>query len=403
VGYDIGFGEALGLTLQSVHPLPPVEVAVEAAVGMAAAADVAAAVDSPSQSASLKDGYAVQSRDVESASPERPVRLRLAGCVPAGAPSPSPLSPGHALEVMTGAAIPGHADAVLAVEFTRREGDTIVCVANARPGRNILPQGSDVSRGTPVVRAGDLIGPATCGLLAAAGLATVPVHPRPRVALLATGDEVVAPGETLAPGQLYASNVVTLAAWLGRFRMETETLVVPDNPESLREAVADLLSRNDALLTSGGAWKSRRDLTVDVLAAMGWEQVYHRVRLGPGKAVAMGKLGRKVVFCLPGGPPSNEMAFLELALPGLLAMAGLPPRPFPLRQAILSLTVEGDPGWTQVIQVRVEESDGTLRAHPLEKRSRLQCQAEAQGLLAIPEGTSRFEQGTCVPIQMLCP
>jgi len=175
--------------------------------------------------------------------------------------------------------------------------------------------------------------PALTGLLAAGGLEQVKVYPSPRVAVVATGDEVIAPGHPLQPGQLYASNIVTLYSWLHHFGMSGETAVVRDRPDELEMTFQKLLSRNDALLTSGGAWKSERDLTTRVLDEMGWEMFFHRVRIGPGKAVALGILDGKPIFCLPGGPPSNEMAFLQIALPGLLQMAGRPHNTLPIERS----------------------------------------------------------------------
>jgi len=398
---DIGYGEATALVLAHLHPLPPVAVAVEDAVDMVLAEPVVSGLNSPSVTASLKDGLAVVSTDLAGASPESPVRLQLLGTVVAGEQADLTVKPGRAVQVMTGARVPEGANAVLAGEFADLEGETALCRATARPGRNILPAGSDVAEGQKLMSRGRVVTPAMCGLMAAAGLARIPVHPRPRVGLVATGDEVVAPGGTLGPGQLYASNLVTLSAWLRHFRMDAQLTVASDDPDEIRRAVREMAVDNDVLLTSGGAWKSVRDRTVRILEELGWKKAFHRVRLGPGKAAAFGFLEGKPVFCLPGGPPSNEMAFLQLALPGLLRMAGLPPRPFASIRARLAHTLRGDPDWTQFFQVGLEEREGEMTATGLRSLGRLRSQAAARGLVQLPEGRQVLEAGTMWDVQVL--
>jgi len=399
--YDIGFEEALSITLDCLGPSKTVDFPVEEACGFVAAEDCRAVVDCPSATASLKDGYAVISDDVNGASEDHPVKLRIAGMVGAGDNSDLIVQRGIAVKVMTGARIPKGANAVVAIEFTRQEKDHVICLRGASPEKNILACGSDVARGRTVAAQGQILAPAMTGLLAAAGIHTVRVFPRPRVGIISTGDEVVAPGRSLKSGQLYASNLVTLLSWVKHFRMDAESEVVPDRKHKIREAMAGMLEKVDVLLTSGGAWKSERDLTTGILMEMGGELVFHRVRLGPGKAVALILLAEKVVFCLPGGPPSNEMAFLQIALPGLLHMAGIKSFPFGYRRAYLTAPVGGDITWTQFFQARLEEKDGQWLAHPLKMKSRLQSQAAADALIKVPEGIERLNEGDEILVQVL--
>jgi len=256
-------------------------------------------------------------------------------------------------------------------------------------------------QGERVAAKGEILTPALTGLLAAAGVHPVSVIPMPRVAVVATGDEVVAPGHSLKSGQLYASNLVTLLSWLRHFRMDAISAVVKDQPDQIRDALSTMLSWADVLLTSGGAWKSERDLTVGVLEEMGCEMVFHRVRIGPGKAVAFGRIGRKAVFCLPGGPPSNEMAFLQIALPGILQMSGRMPLPFRTREVRLSKTMSGDPHWTQFYQASLEDRRGEWWAVPQQLKSRLQSQARADALIKVPEGVVDLKAGDTIEVQML--
>lgn len=399
--YDIGLEEALSIMLGALDRMPAAVLPVEQACDRVASEDLFAAVDCPSANSSLKDGFAVVSRDIENASETHPVRLKVAGMSTAGGPDNRSVESGVAVKVMTGARIPEGADAVLGIEFTREEDGHVLCCRNAAAGKNILDRGSDVSVGERMAVRGELLTPGLTGLLAAGGVHRVPVIPMPRVAVVATGDEVVAPGQPLQSGQLYASNLVTLCSWLRHFGMKAKTSVVKDHPDAIREAFGQMLPWADVLLTSGGAWKSERDMTVRVLKGMGWRILFHRVRMGPGKAVAFGKMREKAVFCLPGGPPSNEMAFLQIALPGLLHMAGRVPIPFQGKQVRLSETMIGETNWTQFFQAILEKRDREWWAIPQLLKSRLQSQARADALIRVPEGVGRLDAGDIVEVQLL--
>ncbi|MHC4882447.1 MAG: molybdopterin molybdotransferase MoeA [Planctomycetota bacterium] len=399
--YDIGLEEALSRTLGRLTPLLPVEMEIEKAVGLALAENCTATVDCPSASVSMKDGYAVISQDLESASRDCPVKLKVVGSVFAGSQTNTSVVSGTAVKVMTGAQIPQHADAVISSEFTKEEDGGIVCCRDAGRGRNILEKGHDVKKGDPVACPGEVLVPAKTGLMAAGGISSVRVHPLPRIGIIAIGDEVVKPGESLKEGQLYASNIVTLVSWLKHFRMTSKIAIVPDQKELLSEAIKNIQEDVDVLITSGGVWKSERDLTVKTFQDMGGETVIHHVRMGPGKAVAVILLREKPVFCLPGGPPSNEMAFLQIVLPSLFHLSGKSPTPFKNKTATLTETIKGDKDWTQFLQARLVVNDGQLFAEPLRIKSRLQSQANANALIKIPEGVEQLEKGKQIQIQVL--
>ncbi len=399
--YDIGFEAALSLTLERLFPLNAVDIPIGESCGFATAEDCCALVDCPSTTSSLKDGYAVVSANVADASKDYPVKLIISGMICAGDESDLVVEPGRAVTVMTGASIPPGADAVVAVEFTRKKNGHVLCFRDAMPGKNILVCGSDVAKGGSIAAVGTILTPAKTGFLAAGGISSVRVYPRPRVGIISTGDEVVAPGRSLNSGQLYASNLVTLISWLHHFGMESESAVVPDKEDKIRSVMEGMLTKVDVLLTSGGAWKSERDLTIKILKKMGGEIVFHRARLGPGKAVALILVEGKVVFCLPGGPPSNEMAFLQIALPGLLHMAGRSPKPFRFRTAGLASPVSGDITWTQFFHAGFERREGQLLVHPQKLKSRIQSQAAADALIKIPEGMERLNEGDKIRVQVL--
>ncbi len=398
----ISYSEAYRLTLANISPLPAETVPISAALGRVAADDFSARVDSPSADVSLKDGFAVQSQDIRQAVPKHPVTLRLIGSASAGNPWDGEISTGEALRILSGAVIPVGADAVLAEEFTRLEGNQVIALNDAAPGRNILRSGTDVHRGQVLAAAGEVLQPALLGLLAAAGYHQIQVVRRPRVAILATGDEVVAPGLPLGPGKLYASNLVTLSTWCQHFGFETSTQVLPDEAPRIRQGLGECLEEYDAVLTSGGAWKGDRDLVVHLLDESGWTKFYHRIRIGPGKAVGFGLMGSKPIFCLPGGPPSNHIAFLELALPGLQRLAGWDSPGLPVVQAVIAKSIAGQSDWTQFVHGRLDLRDETLFFIPTWKdASRLSSMAASDAVVMIPEGETQLLAGEQVIVQQL--
>jgi molybdopterin molybdotransferase len=399
----IGLGAARELVSSHTGPLESEEVPLLRAPGRVLACEVRARADSPSADVSLKDGYAVRAEDTVRASSESPAHLRVSGSRFAGEKGESAIRPGRCVKITSGAILPENADAVVGIEFCEEIAEGIRISQPVDAGLNVLARATDIEAGSALGGAGDRLGPGVAGWMAAAGLEEVPVYRLPSVALVATGDEVVAPGAPLEKGQLYASNLVTLSAWLGTFGIATGLTILPDRRDDLRRELPGAIEGHDALLTSGGAWGSERDLVVGVLEELGWKRVFHRVRMGPGKAVGFGLLEGRPVFCLPGGPPSNEMAFLQLALPGVLRLAGWKGSPFPVLRATLTEPVQGrDLDWTQFKRGRLgREADGDFRVTPYLPGSRLESIALSDCLIEVPEGVEGFEAGDRVSVQML--
>lgn len=398
----ISFDEAYRRTLARLEPIGKETLPLLASVGRVACEDLVARVDSPTANASLKDGYALRSADVQDASEENPVRVRLVGKIAAGGDLTGMIGPGEAVRILSGGRVPDGADAVLAEEFTREEDGWLVALGTARLGRNILPARADIFVGKELVAKGERLTPVKVGLLASAGFAQVPVCRQPRVAVIATGDEVVAPGKPLPDGKLYASNLVTLAGWCVSFGFDVQTFVVPDDRDKIQAALEEALVNFDVALTSGGAWKSDRDLVVHILDALGWEKVYHRIKMGPGKAVGFGLYQGKSVFLLPGGPPSNHMAFLQLVVPAMHRMAGWPELGFPLVPARVGKTLRGQIDWTQFEHGRLEKaSDGAAVFYPSRQTSRLQMMAASNAVAKIPEGVDCIPEGETILVQKL--
>lgn len=398
----IGFPQASKLILENIHPLSPERRRLTDCLDAIATEDLHALVDAPSASTSLKDGYAVRSADIARASSKTPVKLSLTGVSAAGALEQTTVQPNSAVRILTGGRIPLNADAVVAEEFTHLETDGVIVEKMTEAGRNILTRGADVTAGEKIVAAGERLTPGRLGLLAAAGKSHVQVHRNPRVAIVATGDEIVLPGSPLKAGQLYASNAVTLEAWCRRFNCETVLTIVPDQRDAIIALLRDAVQTRDAVLTSGGAWSGERDLVRQALEDLGWQKVFHRVRLGPGKATGMGLVDQCPVFMLPGGPPSNLIGFLKLALPGILKLGGHPETGLPQQEAIVTEEIRGQGDWTQAIFGRLAiDEDGRCLFQPDRQTSRLKAMGAADALLTIPEGVDHIAAGSSVAIEML--
>jgi len=399
----ISFDEAFDLTLANVAPGEAEVLPLDQLNGKIMAEDIVAKVDSPSVTTSRKDGYAVRSSDLAGATGENPVKLVLVGHLAAGDTSGSHIAGGQTVRVTTGAPLPAGADAVLSEEFCEPSADTILAFNTAKKGRNILERGTDIRQHETVAVKGEKLSPALIGLLASAGLDGAPVHRAPKVAVIASGDEVVAPGQPLADGKLYASNMVEICSWLSFYGLSYFAALVGDSKQEIQSAVTSRLSAADAFITSGGAWGSERDLILDVVEDLNWQGVYRRVRMGPGKPVGFGLLEKKPFFILPGGPPSNEMAFLQLTLPALMKMKGETAFSFPMVRAQLAESVAGHKDWTQFIHARLEKGQNQLIVRPAKLKSRLISMARKDAFIIIPEGWEEWNAGETIEIQLLNP
>jgi molybdopterin molybdotransferase len=407
IGY-IGHQEAFALINANIKMVGVEEVTLDKGAGRIAASDIVARVSYPSMDVSLKDGFAVKSVDVAGASAQHPVRLEIIGSVFAGLESKfnGEVIGGSAVKVCAGAPIPPGAEAVVAGELGEELSPREVSIrADAAPGRNILRAGDEVTAGDIIVRSGKRLLPGYLGLAAAAGVSRVSVYQRPKVALIGVGDEVVAPGEELRPGQLYASNLVTMQAWLASFNISCVTSVVSDNEKAIRQELRRRLPGADVILTSGGAWGSERDLVIGSLDKLGWREIFHHVRMGPGKGIAFGLWEDKPVFCLPGGPASNEMAFLQLALPGVLRLGGDTRHPLPSVAARLTENIESrHRAWTEFKDaVLLRDAEGHFTVALYRHRSRLQTIASANSLVCVPEGVKSLNRGEIISVQVLAP
>jgi molybdopterin molybdotransferase len=380
--------------ISMLDSLQPVFVPLDKALGLVCAKDVCAVANCPTVDSSLKDGFAVVSADITDASPSNPVTLTVVGALTAGDDTDKfRVTSGSAVRIMTGASIPDGATSVLASEFAQVYGEFVTITADARDGRNILRKGSDIVQGQVVLAMGDFNGPAHLGLMAAAGLKNVFCYPLPKVAIAATGNELVWPGEPVTPGKVAASNMVIAAAELQALGVHASTMLLRDNLDNLQEQFRSLVEQVDILITCGGVLDGDKDHTMRAMEQIGMKKIFHRVRIGPGKGACMGRIGNTIVFNLPGGPPSNHVALLLLALPGVRRLMGfknfLPEK----RKIFVTEELAGQEDWTQLVYGSAKYDNGNLFAVPLLSMGRLEAMAAANLLIEIPEGCTMIRKG----------
>ena len=385
--------------IREISPLAPEMVPINSGVGRVTAVDVAAVSDCPSTDASLKDGFAVVSADIAGASREHSVTLQVIGTLTAGQDQAGRVvSSGNTVRIMTGAGIPQGADAVLSSEFADLDGDRVTIFRDAHPGRNILQHGSDVRRGEVIVRAGTRLRAAHIGLLAAAGVSEISVFRQPKIVVVATGSELVKPGNPIGPGKVAASNLVTLQAALRDLGMEARAVIIHDDLQNLQQQMMPLLEKYDIMLTCGGVLDGDKDLTMRAMDLLAVEPVFRRVRVGPGKGICFGCRDKTIIFNLPGGPPSNHVAFLLLALPGIQRLSGHRGQFNRVYTAELTCPVHGQTGWTEIMYGTVERVGKKLLVTPVRERSRLMAMAAADCLIELPEETKEADAGEPVRI-----
>src|SRR6266850_476283 len=300
-------------------------VRLEDAAGRVAANDVASPIDVPPFARSAMDGYAVIAADTQSASRSTPAELRLLDRIYTGQISAATVARGTCAEIATGAPLPAGADAVVMVEETAKAtGDRIQIFASAAAGQNIGRRGADIATGDRVVSSGDVLTPSRTGALAAIGRAGVDVFAKPRVAILSTGDEVIEPGQSLAPGQIYDVNRFTLTAIVSAHGGIPEPHRPVEDTIDALEAALDTCAQADLVVFSGGSSVGERDLIVDAIASRG-QMIFHGIAVKPGKPTAFALVNGTPFFGMPGNPTSCLSNAYILLVPYLRAVARLPP------------------------------------------------------------------------------
>jgi len=341
--------------------------------------------------ASAMDGYAVLAEDT---SAER----RVVGEQDAGRQKPLRIEPGTAVRIMTGAPLPEGADAVIRVEDAVEGDGRLRFSAPASPGDNVRPIGQDITVGDTVLEKGLILGPAEIGLLAMIGHTKVLVHPKPKVAVMATGDELVPPDRTLAPGEIRDSNSYAVAAAVEAAGGRSVRLgLIPDNEAALRAAILEGVSRADMLLSTGGVSMGVRDLIKPLLEKLG-TVYFGQVAVRPGKPLTFATIKGVPVFGLPGFPVSSLVSFELFARPALRIMAGQRKLWRPEVPARLNHPIRHSPDRTEFQRAIVALRDGEYWAETtgVQVSGRLKSLVGANALLKLPAGVSEFKQGGAI-------
>lgn len=397
----ISVAEAVRIVVEKAEPVESERVPLEESAGRVLAEDVFADSDLPPFDRAQMDGYAVRSEDVR----EVPARLRVVGEAAAGRGWRGVVRKGEAVRIMTGAPLPAGADGVQQVELTREseDGSAVEVERATEPGQFYVPRASEMRAGACVLGAGEEVSAARVAVLASFGCAEVSVRRRPRVAVLATGTELVPVAEKPGEDQIRDSNTYSLAAYARLAGAEVERLpFASDDPELLRREIAEAAARADVLVLSGGVSMGRYDFTKEALRALGAEVFFERVALRPGKPTVFARLPgarRTLVFGLPGNPVSVSVTFNLFARTAIRAMQGALAPALEEERAILSRPSKGAAERTSYLPAALSTDEaGRLLAEPLKwgGSSDFVAFARASALLIVPAGVKLLEAGSVV-------
>jgi molybdopterin molybdotransferase len=390
----LGVAEAQAIVLQHARPLAPETVPLtSAALGLVLAENVTSDLDMPPYDKALMDGFAVRTADL----PDGRAVLTVVEEITAGQMPRFPVGPGQAARIMTGAPMPADADAVVMIEYTQMLADNRVQVTDKppKPGQNVSTQGREMREGETILPPGTVLRPQEFGLLATVGRTSARVYPRPEVALLATGDEVVEPSQRPGPGQIRNGNGTMLLAQVCRAGGCPRSLgIARDRLESLLPLVTEGL-KSSVLVLSGGVSAGKLDLVPGVLQALGVQAHFHKVEMKPGKPIFFGTRGDTLVFGLPGNPVSTLVCFELFVRPALRQLLGhADPGPI-----MLSAPLADDFAYRSdrptYYPARLESSGPGWSVRPVAwlGSSDLRGLAQANALVLFPPGDNRYTAG----------
>ena len=407
--------DALERILNHFHRLEAARTPLLDAIGQVLAEDALATHDIPPLDNSAMDGYALRAADVHGASADSPVTLKVAGAIAAGELPIVAVTPGKVVRIMTGAPVPDGADSVVPFEDTdemerRAAGTPLTEIAiryQVAVGDDIRPAGQDVRKGDRVIQAGTMLRPSEIGVLASLGYDSVSVFRRPVVAILATGNELLEPGDPYGPGMIYNSNTYSVAASVLRYGGIPKLIgIARDNLESMNAKLRDGLD-SDLLVTSAGVSKGDYDMVKDVLAQHG-EIDFWSVRMRPAKPLAFGILntdagGKVPLLGLPGNPVSAIVAFEQFGRAAIRRMLGKPDAPKPTVTAVLDEPIHNGDNRRVYARAVIRRENGVYRASLTgdQGSNLLTSMARANGLAVCPEDIPVKQAGETVQVQML--
>lgn len=397
----ISISEAIQIVRSQTAQLPAEEVAIDAARGRILAADIVADTDLPPFDRAQMDGYAVRAADVANV----PAHLRIVGESAAGAGWHNEMKAGEAVRIMTGAPVPTGADAVQQVELTRENDSQVEILEPVVLGRSIVRRASEIKSGETVLRAGEEINAAMIATLASFGYARVKVGPRPKIAVIATGSELVDVDQRPGQDQIRDSNNYTIAACAELSNAIVERMpLAGDDTEELKRQISRAAEQADVLITSGGVSMGVYDFTKAALKELGAEIFFERVALRPGKPTVFARLGSTLVFGLPGNPVSVSVTFNLFVRTALRAMQGARETTLPVEHAVLVGNLKGSIDRESYLPATLHTDEkGMLLAEPLKwgGSSDFVSFARATALINVPAGLRAIATGSTVRVVLL--
>ena len=399
----ISADQALQIVLENVAPLGVERIPILDALGRVLAENINSSRDIPGFDNSAMDGYAVRAADLVKASETNPVKLGVVETIGAGQMPTQSVSAGQAARTMTGAPIAAGADAIIPVERTRGTGDTVEFLASVEKGAFIRPRGEDLRLGELVMSAGKLLTPADLGMLASVNRAMVEVIRRPRVAIVATGDELVDVDQPPTGAQVVNSSAYALAGAVREAGAEAVILkVARDDADEIRERLAEAMTF-DAVLSTGGVSVGQFDHVKGALDELGMRQLFHGVAQKPGRPLKFGTVGYRPVFGLPGNPVSTLVCFYLYARPAILKMSGRRRVGLPRVNARCGVDIKISKDLTEFVRVKLERTDDGWIATPTGSQGSgiLSSLSRADGLMIGPSTETLLKAGAQATVLLL--
>ena len=399
----IDYADALSQVAAKARRLPAEIVTLTQSLGRTLAQDIRARAPVPPFAKATMDGYAVRAGDTRAHAGGRPVGLEVIEDLPAGRISRKAIGPGQAVRIMTGAPLPKGADAVVMVEDTQKAGTRVKVLRTVERGDNIGKAGEDLQKGELILEKGDVIGPAEVGMVASLGLASVRVIRRPKLVVIATGDEIVEPGRKAGPGRIWNANGYSLLSLARQAGAAASYLgIARDRNSQLKLKIRQARSA-DILVLSGGVSVGDYDLVKEGLRDLGVRPVFWQLRTKPGKPTFFGVRGKQLVFGLPGNPTSAMVMFHLFTRPAIDRMLGRKCPGLRSARALLQEEITLRPGRTQFLRGVLAGQGPALRVSPFpdQRSGVLRSMVKSQALIVVSADSSRLEKGREVEILLL--